>query len=658
METWRKRVEAELKGADFERALVDQAYAGIQVDPVYTAQDLEHLSPQAAIHVAPFVRGSRPEAGAPVWRNSPRYDLPHPKAVNRALLQDLQGGTDSLFLQLDACVRLGVSPQSQVGQQAWGDGGSMLWAIEDWRTAFEGVHLEMVGVSLDAGANTLSSVVMLLRLLEERDIDPAGLAWNFGWDPLGSLARDGGLPMGARCMKHQFGDLMRWASEHMPKSRVVCVSTETYHRTGATLVQELGILAATMVHYLQLAEGLKIPLEDVARSMSLRLAIDRDVFPAIAGMRAARRLWSRVLEACGIEDIPAPYLHAVGSRRSLARRDPWTNALRASTQTFAAILGGAEEITTCAFDEALGQPSKLGRRMARNTQIILGEESRLGDVLDPAGGAFAIEKMTEELSREAWFFFQQIEAKGGMAAALRSGWLGGVLGEQQKERVALVSTGRIPVTGVSSFPPVEETLPDVEPYLSQVDEEHVAHWHATDPCVMRIEHGVEDLWQAVRDGADLFALTSAQCATMKQSCGGPHIEPLSPMRDAGVFEEACDRVEEAVAAGAVEPVHLVALGQEASAEPRLGFAETMFRSVSWPTRRAALQAGAVVCFCGTDAAYQEALVQAVEDARAAGVARILVAGRGLKDVELEGVTWVHLRTDVPALVGTWLEVKA
>ncbi|MGB0953041.1 MAG: methylmalonyl-CoA mutase family protein [Planctomycetota bacterium] len=657
METWRKRVEAELKGADFERALVDQAYAGVAVAPVYTAQDLEHLRLQTAVDAAPFVRGTSRASDAPPWRNSPRYDLPHPKAVNRALLQDLKGGSDALFLQLDACVRLGMSPQSQVGQQAWGDGGCMLWSLEDWRTALDGVHLEMVQLDLDAGANTMSCLAMLLGLVEERGLNPAEMDWNLGFDPLGTLARDGSLPMGSRCMKHQFGDLLRWTSEHMPKTRVVTVSTETYHRAGATLVQELGIMAATMVHYLQLADALRIPLETAARSMALRLAMDRDLFPAIAGQRAARRLWSRVLEACGVEDIPAPWIHAVGSRRSLARRDPWTNALRASTQTFAAILGGAQQITTCAFDEALGQPSKLGRRMARNTQIILAEESRLGDVSDPAGGAFVVESLTEELSQQAWFFFQQIESHGGMAAALRGGWLHSVLGEQQQKRRAEVATGRIPITGVSSFPPVEEVLPEVEPYLAAADEEHAGAWTPTDPCVMRVEHGVEDLWQAVRDGSDVFALTAAQCATMKQSCGGPTTEPLYPMRDAEVFEEASLQVEEALAAGVCDAVQLVALGAEAQAEPRLGFAESMFRSVAWPTRRGAAAAGKMVCFCGTDAAYSASLVDAVAQARAAGATQILVAGRVLKDVELEGVTWVHLRTDVPAFVATMLEVK-
>lgn len=657
METWRKRVEAELKGADFERTLVDRAYAGVEVAPVYTAQDLEHLPLQASVATAPFVRSGSPKASGAAWCNSPRYDLPHPQAARNAILQDLKGGTDGIFLQLDACARLGANPQTQVGQQAWGDGGCMLWTLEDWRTAFEGVHLEMVHLSLDAGANTLASASLLLQLLEERGIDPSGLAWNFGFDPLGSLARDGGLPMGARCMKHQFGDLVRWAAEHMPQSRMVCVSTETHHRTGATLVQELGILAATMVHYLQLGTTLGIPVETVARSMSLRLACDRDVFPAIAGLRTARLLWARVLEACGMEEIPAPYLHAVGSRRSLARRDPWTNALRASTQTFAAILGGADEITTCAFDEALGRPSDLGRRVARNTQIILAEESRLGDVTDPAAGAFVVESLTEELGREAWAFFQQIENQGGMAAALRGGWLGNELGQQQKARKKAIASRRIPVTGVSSYPPVEETLPTVEPYLAGPEEEHASSWQATDPCVMRVEHGVEDLQQAARDGADVFTLTDAQLATMKQSCDGPQVEPLFPMRDAGVFEEVSERVEQAAETGALEAVRLIGLGDPASAEPRLAFAESMFLSVSWPTARDSAFVGETVCLCGTDAAYAESLEDSVRKARASGVSRILIAGRGLEGADLGEVTWVHLRTDVPALIETMLEVQ-
>jgi len=647
METWRKRVEEELKGADFERALVDDAFAGVSVAPLYAASDLQGLTLQEDVGRAPFVRGRGAVAGEG-WANAPRYDLPHPDSLRKALLQDLPGGTNAIWLQLDACARLGETPTSDVGREAWGDGGCMLWNLQDWRDAFDGVFLDMVHVELDAGSNTMASAAMLLNLASEREMDISALAWNFGLDPLASLARDGMLPLGSKPMKHQVSDFVLWCEEHMPRARALCVSTEVYHGAGASLTQELGILCATLVHYLQLGESLGLTPTQIANSCSLRLVMDRDVFPAVAGQRAARRLWSRILEACGVEDIPAPWIHAIGSRRSLARRDPWTNQLRAGTQTFAAILGGANAITTCTFDEALHAPSKLGRRVARNTQIVLAEESRLADVADPAGGAYVFESLTEEIAQEAWGFFQQIESQGGMASALRNGWLHGKLQAQNEKRTQLLATRRLPMTGVSSYPPLADDVPEVVPYIGTAESAKMESWVASEPCVMRVTHGMEDLIAAAKDGADVFALTEAQRNTLPANCEGPTVEPLFLQRDAEVFEAlqvACSDLH----------VRLLHLGNEVSAAPRLGFAETLFATAGVKTSRISAAASGVVCICGSDAVYETELADAIAQCQNQG-ARILVAGR--PKLEDDSITCIHLRTHIPDLMASLLEVSA
>ena len=646
METWRKRVEEELKGADFERALMDDSFAGVSVEPLYAAAHLQGMALQEETGVAPYVRG-RSRAAGENWANAPRYDLPHPESLNAALLEDLPGGSNALWLQLDACARLGETPSSDIGREAWGDGGCMLWRMQDWRTAFKGVHLDMLHLELDAGANTMASAAQLLSLAKEQDVDLATLAWNLGLDPLASLARDGMLPLGSKAMKHQLADLVGWCEEHMPKARALCVSTEVYHGAGASLAQELGIMAASLVHYLQLGEATGLTPQQVAQSTSLRMVMDRDVFPAVSGLRAARRIWSRILEACGVEDIPAPWIHAVGSRRSMARRDPWTNQLRASTQTFAAILGGADAITTCTFDEVLNAPSTLGRRVARNTQIILAEESRLGDVADPAGGAYVFESLTEELAQEAWRFFQQIEAEGGMASALRKGWLHGQLKLQSEKRKHLLGTKRLPMTGVSSYPPLGDDAAEVVPYLGETEEAFMQTWSASEPCVMRVKHGMEDLLSAAQEGADVFALTDAQRNTMPTNCDGPTVEPFFLQRDAELFEDL-------QAASVGLKVQLLSLGSEASAAPRVGFAESMFATAGVSTSRVDDVAGGVVCICGSDAVYEQELATAIERCKTSG-ARILVAGR--PKLEDASVTSIHLRTHIPDLVASLLEVQ-
>ncbi|MDA0666830.1 MAG: methylmalonyl-CoA mutase family protein [Planctomycetota bacterium] len=646
METWRKRVEEELKGADFERALVDHAFAGVSVAPLYAASDLQGLALQEEVGCAPFVRGRVAVAGEG-WANAPRYDLPHPASLRAALLEDLPGGTNAVWLQLDACTRLGEPPISEIGREAWGDGGCMLWTLQDWRNAFEGVHIHMVHLELDAGGNAMASAAMLLSLAKEREVDLASLAWNFGLDPLASLARDGMLPLGSKAMKHQVADFISWCEDHMPKARALTVSTEVYHGAGASLAQELGIMAATLVHYLQLGEAVGLSPLQVAQSTSLRMVMDRDVFPAIAGLRAARRIWSRVLEACGVTEVPAPWIHAIGSRRSLARRDPWTNQLRASTQTFAAILGRADAITTCTYDEVLNAPSTLGRRVARNTQIILAEESRLGDVADPAGGAYVFESLTEELAQEAWRFFQQIEAEGGMASALRNGWLHGQLKLQSEKRKQLLSTRRLPMTGVSSFPPLEEEVAKVVPYLGAPESAHKENWVASEPCVMRVQHGMEDLLTAAQAGADVFALTDAQRNTMPANCDGPTVEPLLLQRDAELFEDL-----QAECAGL--EVQLLSLGSEVSAAPRIGFAETLFATAGAKTIRVEEASAGVICICGSDVSYETELAATLEGCKASG-ARILVAGR--PKLEDGSITCIHLQTHIPDLMASLMEVQ-
>ena len=642
METWRARVEAELKGADFERTLVKQAYAGVAVQPVYAGGDALHSDPDFA--ASPFRRGcSEPGATRP-WIGAPRYDLASPKAVQRALLADLQGGTSGLWLQLDACARLGLRPDCEAGQHAFGDGGCMLWSLQDWRTAFEDVHLGMVHLDLDAGANTQANWKPLLSLLEEREVPLETLDWNLGLDPLGALARDGALPMGAKAMQHQVAALVSWAQEEMPQARAMMVSTEVYHNAGANLTQEIGILAATLAHYLQLGEGLGLSPKEVASSTALRLVMDRDVFPGISGIRATRLVWARILEACGMEEIPAPWVHAIGSRRSLSKRDPWTNQLRASTQTFAAMLGGAQKITTCSFDEALGQPSSLGRRVARNTQIILAEESRLGDVADPAGGSYLFETLTEELAEAAWGFFQEIERQGGMAVVLRSGWLAAQLADQAASRAEQVATGALPITGVSSFPPRAEVLPEVEPYLDSAAIEKARTFKPSE--------------------RDVFAWTERQREAVASSCGGPQIEPLAQVRDASVFEDLVAKVEEALQQGALQEVALLHVGSHAQAEPRLLFAETLFQSAGLPTRRVEQAQEGLTCLCGSEAAYRESLAEALRDVHGHGVSRILVCGLPQREQEREAcqehgvLSFLTRSTHIPQLIETLVQGEA
>lgn len=196
-----------------------------------------------------------------------------------------------------------------------------------------------------------------------------------------------------------------------------------------------------------------------------RLAAGADVMVEIAKLRAARALWARVMELCGADlGERALRLQAITSRRMLTRYDSWTNLLRASAATFAAAAGGADIITVLPMTALLGEASPQGRRLARNTQIILQEEAGLGRVADPAGGAWAVERFTAELAEAAWALFERIEAAGGLAAALRAGLLQSEIAATHAARAEAIAKRRQPITGLSDFPLLAETAPKYTPF--------------------------------------------------------------------------------------------------------------------------------------------------------------------------------------------------
>ena len=544
----------------------------------------------------------------------------------------------------------------------------MVWSLEDWRRLLAEVDLESVELLLDAGGNALCNFAPIVALARERGVDLSQARWNLGLDPLSTLARDGSLPLGSRCMRHQVGTVLGWVRENMPLSRALMVSTEPYHQAGAGLATQLGILIATTAHYLSLGEQLGLPLEDIARSTGLRLVPGRELFPGIAMQRAARRLWSRLLECCGFssEEIPAPWIHVINSRRTLTRHDSWNNALRATTQTLAGVLGGADAITTFSYDEAFGKPSEQGRRLARNTQTILAQESRLDQVLDPAGGSYAVEALTDSLCEEAWTIFQAIQQYGGMPAALTEGWLHGQLAKERQRTLVALATRQQSMTGLSSFPAADTQDLEREPYLTRRDESWVKGWlqarsEEQSCAVFTVAGGFEEIISAAADGVDVFGTTAALGDLSGNHCQGPKCEPLPLLRDATQFERLRDRADELRSAGLAPRIVLLSLREPEQLRRELSQARACFtlggfEQVEMEGLDAFHQAPSeLLCLVGKEEDYR-----ALEDAdltslRKAGALRLLRLERGETDCDgYDG--GISSKVDVIALLNGLQEV--
>src|SRR3990172_8798943 len=238
-----------------------------------------------------------------------------------------------------------------------------------------------------------------------------------------------------------------------------------YHEAGASEAQELSSMLATLVAYLRACEAAGLRPRAALGKIALGLAADADLFLTIAKLRAARRLAHRIAEACGAESAAGSlHLTASTSARMMARRDPWVNLLRTTTACAGAGFGGADAVSVLPFTWALGKPDAFARRIARNTHLVLQEESAAGRVVDPAAGAWFIEKLTDDLAKKAWGLFQEIEAKGGMAVALESGFVQAEIGRVAEARATDVAVGRTQLTGVSAFARLSEDGVKVEPH--------------------------------------------------------------------------------------------------------------------------------------------------------------------------------------------------
>ncbi|WNF25524.1 methylmalonyl-CoA mutase family protein [Streptomyces sp. C11-1] len=567
---WQRLVEGvlrksgkEVSGSAAEEALSTTLEDGLITRPLYTAHD---RSPDTGFPgFAPFTRGSRAEGNAAGgWDVRQRHTLTDPARLNEAVLGDLENGVTSLWLTL---------------------GGPAGVPADALARALDGVYLDLAPIALDAPDDTDAAVGALLALYEERGVAKGQARGTLGVDPLGHEARTG--------VEGDLTAVVRWArvcGAEYPGLRALAVDALPYHEAGGSAGEELGLSLATGVAYLRALTEAGMNVEAACGQLEFRYAATADQFLTIAKLRAARRLWARVAEASGAPGAGAQRQHAVTSPVMMTRRDPWVNMLRTTLATLGAGVGGADSVTVLPFDHALGLPDAFARRIARNTSTILMEESHLARVIDPAGGSWYVERLTDELAAAAWAFFQETERAGGLPAALRSGMVAERLAATWAARSAKLARRKEPVTGVSEFPMPSERPVEREP--------------APDPYA----------------GAP----------------GG-----LPRVRRDEAFEALRARSDAHLAATGARPkVFIAALGPAAAHTARVSFAVNLFGaggieavhdpvSVDAETAAGALTASGagVACLCSSDALYAEQAEQVAGALKSAGAAQVFLAGR-------------------------------
>ncbi|WP_405818450.1 methylmalonyl-CoA mutase family protein [Streptomyces sp. NBC_00838] len=552
----------DVSGTAAEDALSTALEDGLTTRPLYTAAD--DPGDGGLPGFAPFTRGGTPGGPAPGgWDVRQRHARTDPARTNEAVLADLANGTTSLWL-------------------AVGRSGVPVTGLAD---AVDGVYLDLAPVALDAGDEFPEAAAELLRLYDERGVPRGEARGTLGADPVGLLARTGHEAPG---LTDAAAELAGLCHREYPGLCALVVDALPYHEAGGSAAQELGCSLAAGVAALRDLDAAGLSVEAACGQLEFRYAATADQFLTIAKLRAARRLWSRVAEVSGAGPAGAAQRqHAVTSSVMMTRRDPWVNMLRTTVASLAAGVGGADSVTVLPFDHSLGLPDAFARRIARNTSTILIEESHLGRVIDPAGGSWYVERLTDDLAHAAWAWFQEIERAGGQRAALRGGLVAERLAATWAARSEKLARRREPVTGVSEFPHLAEApvVRDASPPAAT----------GGLPTVHR-----DDAFETLRSRSDAhLASTGARPRVFLAALGTAAAHTARVTFASNLFQS-----------GGVEPVHDPVTVDAATA------ADAFERS-----------GAAIACLCSSDPLYAEQAGDVAAALKSAGATRVYLAGR-------------------------------
>jgi methylmalonyl-CoA mutase len=575
---WRKLVDGVLKGAPFEK-LVGKTSDGIRIDPIY-----------------PRAKGASPvigRAAAAPWQIMQRIDHPDAAQANAQALHDLENGATGLtlvFASANGAHGFGLDPSAE--------------AVEK---ILDGIFIDAgIGIELQIGPQARTAAIHVAEYIKRKGVSPAACDIRFGLDPLGSGAVWGFSPYAWAEIVPAVTSAVKGLAAMGFKGPFAVADGRVIHDAGGSEVQELAFVLACGVAYLRAIERSGVTLEDAQAMVYARLTADADQFLTLAKFRALRLLWARVEKACGLTPKPL-FISADTSWRMLTQRDAYVNMLRATMATFSAGLGGANAITVLPHTLALGLPDPFARRVARNTQLVLLEESNLAKVADPAAGSGGIETLTRELCEAAWALFQETEKAGGIFASLEQNLIQQKVAATRRAREANVAKRRDVLTGASEFPNLHEAGAPVLP-------------------------------------AKPIELAPYGEAKFK-------FDPLPPMRLAAPFEALRDKSDAMLKKSGARPkVFLANLGTAADFTARATFAKSFFETggieavdsegFSDPAALAATfkaSGAAVACLCSSDKVYAAQAAAAAQALHGAGARHIYLAGRpGEQEPALRG----------------------
>ncbi|MBR1991646.1 MAG: methylmalonyl-CoA mutase small subunit [Bacteroidales bacterium] len=434
-EKWEEVIQRDLKGADYERKLVWRTDEGFKVRPYYRAEDLKDIDYLNALpDEFPFTRGTKADNNA--WEIVQNVKEKNAKKANEIALASINGGATTIAFN---CKEI----QNE----------------SDLATLLSGIDLTKVGVQFLHSKDYMTLIENFIKYLDNNKIDKSQVKGSTGFDAIAYCLREGKFYFSQDADMRKAVDLVKM-TENMPKFKAVNVQGILMHNGGATIVQELGYVLGIANEYLAFATANGLTIDQIAGKMELTLSISSNYFMEIAKLRAIRLLWATMVsqyqpknvESCKIR------INSVASCWNKTIFDPYVNMLRTTTEGMSASLGGADSITLQPFDVAFKGDDDFSRRISRNVQIILKEESYFDKTVDPAAGSYYIENLTDSIAEHAWKLFQSVEAEGGITQMILDGKIKTAIEESCQKRNMDIATRKYILLGTNQFPNIKETM--------------------------------------------------------------------------------------------------------------------------------------------------------------------------------------------------------
>ncbi len=679
-EQWHEEALKLLKGAPFDKIMRTKTYEEIELQPIYST--IKEMEKQIAGNLpgrAPYTRGSR--AVSPFikpWLIAQEIPALSLKDFNTALKYDLERGQNALRILLDQASMQGLdSDQTETGQ-VFRD-GLPLSTLDDMETMLDGITIQHVPVQIRAGSSGMYAAAYLLAYCKKHDIDYNTVSVSVESDPLAEWLTYGKLRVHIDRAFDEMGLLTKWTAEHAKQFRTMGIDTNIYHNAGASADQELAVCLATGVTYIRALIERDVPIEHIAPRITLSFGIGPHFFMEIAKLRAARVLWSKIIESFGgAADIRRAHIHARTSLRNKTVCDAHNNMLRTTTEAFSAILGGCDSLHVGPYDEVFRIPDAFSCRIARNQQLILKEECHADRVIDPAGGSWYVESLTARLAEKAWDIFREIEAGGGIVQQIRSGDLQKQIAKVRAARIHNLSIRKEKRIGINVYPKAGESAPEGSArkpesgfkarseYLQnfRTSGDINKHLEPLEKLTNLLETSQENLMDAIIEAAFCSATIGEINTTLRgESRMDDHIEPLNRERESEPFEKLRHAVRDSGNIPSVFPVKLGTVAEyKARADFAAGFLSVAGFSILDPpgyeTVEEALTAIGeaapdVVVICSTDDRYPEmvpALTKAVKEQDPNRC--VLLAGYPKDQIEAFKKTgvddFIHIKSDVYA----------